>query len=79
MNGSSYYVHNRSSKPMLSARKSAVGISKVELDHMIDCIDRNVATGEHCSHFAKQAMGVFDTSAKALKGCKHTFERFKRS
>ena len=63
----------------IDARKSAVGISKVELDHMIDCIQRNVATGEHCSHFAKQAMGVVDTSAKTLKGCKHTFERFKRS
>ena len=59
----------------LFARPSEVLINKIELDHMIDCIDRTVSTAEHCYAFAKQAMHVFETSAKALKEAKHTFER----
>ena len=56
-----------------------VSISKIELDHCIDCIQRTVATCEHCHSFARGAMDVFENSAAALKECKHTLERFKRS
>ena len=58
---------------------SDVSISRIELDHCIDCIQRTVATCEHCHAFARGAMYVFENSAAALKECKHTLERFKRS
>ena len=58
---------------------SDVYISRIELDHCIDCIQRTVATCEHCHAFARGAMDVFENSAAALKECKHTLERFKRN
>ena len=58
---------------------SEVLISKVELDHMIDCTARTAATCEHCAMFCKQATDVFENAAKAMKECKHTFERFRRA
>ena len=61
------------------ARHGEVLISRIELDHLIDGIDRTVSNCEHCSHYAKTAASVFDTSSKALKAAKHIFERLRRS
>ena len=60
------------------ARKGEVLMSRVELDYLIDGIDRSVDTCDHCAQYAKTAASVFETSAKALKDCKHHFERLRR-
>ena len=60
------------------ARHGEVLISKFELDHLIDGIDRGVDTCDHCASYATRAASVFESSAKALKEAKHHFERLKR-
>ena len=57
---------------------SDVAISKIELEHTIDCIKRTVGTCQHCQVFVKGAMDVYENSAAALKECKHTLERLRR-
>ena len=71
--------HGSSSVGANNPQSTDVTISRVELDHIIDCISRTIAVCEHCHAFAEGAMSVFENSAKALKECKQTLERFRRS
>ena len=59
-------------------QEETVHMTKVELDHLIDGIERAVDSCDFCAQYAKQAASVIENTAKALKDCKHQFERWRR-
>ena len=64
---------------MQKARPGEVLISKIELDHLVDCIDRTVAICDSCAQWAKNCADTHEDSSHSLKDCNHTFDRFKRT
>jgi len=72
-------VHELALVRAAASSSTDVRISKVELDHIIDCTSRTAATAEHTAQFCQQANQVFTNAAAALRSCQHTFERFKRA
>ena len=64
-------------------RAHEVIISRIELDEMIDGLNRAVnataACGEWCQMFAKQAAKAFEDEKNALQATRATLERFRRA
>ena len=72
-----------SQAPAPPARRHEVTISRIELDEMIDYMDRVITERKNCSHlfrqWASQAGETFDNETQALETCKATMERFRRA
>ena len=54
-------------------------MSRIELDDLIDGVQRAATAIEHCSRFCEQAQNMFKNEAAAVLGCKHSLERFRSS
>ena len=57
---------------------NSVKISPIELDHLIDCTERNAATLEHMAAVCRSTAPMFENAARQITDCKHFFERMKR-
>ena len=57
---------------------NSVKISPIELDHLIDCTERNAATLEHMAAVCRSTAPMFENAARQIRDCKHFFERMKR-
>ena len=56
-----------------------VTISGIELDEMIDGVNRGIGACTHAANFCRNAVTVFDQEAQHLREIKHMLSRFRRS
>ena len=61
-----------------AARTNSITLSGLELDEMIDNLNRAASAATHCASFCTKASKCFADEGAAMEQCKHMLERFRR-
>ena len=62
----------------VAARANSISLSGLELDEMIDNLNRAASAATHCASFCTKASKCFADEGAAMEQCKHMLERFRR-
>ena len=61
-----------------AVKARSITLSGLELDEMIDNLNRAASAATHCAAFSTKAAKCFTDEAAAMEQCKHMLERFRR-
>ena len=61
-----------------AVRGPNISLSGLELDEMIDNLNRAASAAQHCAAFCTKATKCFSDEGAAMEQCKHLLERFRR-
>ena len=71
--------HSRGSGSGSGGGGGEIRISRVELDELIDGVNRASLAASHCAGFCEKAAITFRQEAEAMQACKFMLERFRRA